>query len=77
MIIEIEESKKEEFANALRCAIRFTADRMREGLNQPHPERRDSIWYSQFGHDLEVAKRLRFLLNWFEPSGNPPDGSPS
>ena len=68
MNIEIDDDDIESAEHAIKCAIVYTTDRMRTGVNSPHPERKDMDWYSKFEDDLNVAKSLKRILDSIEAS---------
>jgi len=71
MTIELTEQEAHDFANAVRVAIVYVFDRLRQGAGQAHPDRHDGDWYRLFEEDVKRATRLRSLLEKLDPSEKP------
>ena len=73
MKIEIDDAVLDQgcLANAVRVAIVYIFDRLRNGVEQPHPDRHDVDWYKRFTDDVYHALRLRRLLERLDPSEKP------
>lgn len=68
MTIELTEQEACDFSNAVRVAIVYVFDRLRQGVGQSHPDRHDGNWYKLFGEDVKRATCLRSLLEKLDPS---------
>lgn len=70
MTIEINDAEldRETLAGTVRVAIVYIFDRLRNGVEQPHPDRHDKDWYRRFTDDVFRALRLRRLLEVLDPS---------
>ena len=70
MTIEINDSTldRECLADTVRVAIVYIFDRLRNGVEQPHPDRHDKGWYKNFTDDVFRALRLRRLLEALDPT---------
>ena len=67
MIIEIKDGEEyENTIHALMTAIRYVNNRLKEGIESPHPERRSTIWWTNFMDDIKIAKTLSSLLDKLE-----------
>lgn len=55
-------------ANTVRIAIVYIFDRLRNGVEQAHPDRHDKDWYYRFTDDVSHALRLRRLLEVLDPT---------
>lgn len=69
MTIEIDDSVLDRgcLAHTVRVAIVYIFNRMRNGVEQPHPDRHDADWYRNFTDDVYRALRLRRLLEALDP----------
>ena len=70
MTIEINDAvlDREILADTVRVVIVYIFDRLRNGVEQPHPDRHDKDWYRRFTDDVYRALRLRRLLEVLDPS---------
>ena len=53
---------RETLANTIRVALVYIFDRLRNGVEQAHPDRHNDTWYSLFMEDVSRARCLRHLL---------------
>lgn len=70
MTIEIDDATLDQgcLADTVRVAIVYIFDRLRNGVEQPHPDRHDKDWYENFTDDVYRALRLRRLLEVLDPT---------
>ena len=70
MTIEIDDAVLDQgcLADTIRVAIVYIFYRLRQGVEQPHPDRHDRDWYKNFTDDVYRALRLRRLLEALDPS---------
>lgn len=70
MTIEVDDTVLDQgcLADTVRVAIVYIFDRLRNGVEQPHPDRHDKDWYRRFTDDVYRALRLRRLLEVLDPT---------
>lgn len=66
MIIDIGEIEKVGIAHALRVAMAYVNNSLRDAFNTCHPDRYELDWYRTVEDKIGVMKKLKLLLDRIE-----------